>query len=319
MLTVDPNDIVFVGKGLSRPECVLTTRTGDLFVSDQRGGISWITPSGQTKFIEAKDRPEGFLPNGIALMPNRDIMIANLGSASGVWRMALDGTLKLEISEIDGRTLPPVNFVGLDREQRLWITVSTLQVPREKAFRKGWADGFIAVDDGHGPRIVAEGLGYTNEAIVDPTGQWLYVNETIARRTVRFPITPGASLGPMEIIAEYPPATFPDGLTFDAEGGVWIVSVSSNRIYRVDPGGEIQLILEDADQEALGGIALAFEQDRFGRTEIDAGKARVLGNLASIAFGGDDLKTVYLGSLHSTQIGTFRSPIAGAAPVHWEF
>jgi len=319
MLTVNPNEVQFFGAGLARPECVLTTRSGDLFVSDQRGGVSMITADGTTTFIEAKAHVDDFLPNGIALMPNRDVMIANLGSAGGVWRMTLEGDLTLHMSEVEGQTLPPVNFVGLDRRSWLWATFSTWQVPRDKAFVKGWADGFIVLDDGRGPRIVAEGIGYTNEALVDPSGQWLYVNETIAQRTIRFPILDDASLGPREVVAEYPPATFPDGLTFDAEGGVWIVSVASNRVVRVAADGDIQIVLEDADPNRLVEIVAAFEEGNFGRQEIDAGKARPLGNLSSIAFGGDDLKTVYLGSLYGTQLATFRSPIAGAEPVHWNF
>ena len=319
MLTLDPMDVIYVGSGLSRPECVLTTRSGDLFVSDNRGGVSHITPEGKTSFIEARDRPDGFLPNGIALMPNRDIMIANLGTVGGVWRMTPQGALTHVFSEIEGRALPPVNFVGIDRKERLWATYSTWQRPREKSFKSGFADGFIVVDDGHGPRIVAEDIGFTNEAIVDPTGQWLYVNETIGRRTIRFPILDGAELGDREVVAEYPPATFPDGFTFDADGGVWIVSVSSNRVVRVAPDGSTHIVLEDADPERLEQVEAAFQDGSFGREEMDAGKSRPLGNLASIAFGGPDLKTVYLGSLHGTQIATFRSPIAGAEPVHWNF
>jgi sugar lactone lactonase YvrE len=232
MLTVDPAEVTFIGAGLTRPECVLTTRSGDLFISDRRGGISQIHPDGRTEFIEARNHPDGFMPNGIALMPNRDVMIANLGAAGGVWRMTLDGDITLVLSEIDGKPLPPPNFVGLDRAGRLWITVSTWQLPREKAFAKGFADGFIIVMDDAGARIVAEGIGFTNEAVVDPTGQWLYVNETIGRQTLRFPIHGDGSLGPREVVATFPPATFPDGLTFDAEGGVWIVSVASNRVIR---------------------------------------------------------------------------------------
>jgi hypothetical protein len=55
------------------------------------------------------------------------------------------------------------------------------------------------------------------------------------------------------------------------------------------------------------------------RADIDAGRKRVLGNLASVTFGGSDLKTVYLGSLFGERIATFRSPIAGAAPPHWHY
>ena len=50
-----------------------------------------------------------------------------------------------------------------------------------------------------------------------------------------------------------------------------------------------------------------------------AGDIRVLGNCASIGFGGPDLKTIYIGSLFNHQVATFRSPIAGAVPPHWEF
>lgn len=319
MFTIDPSDVDYVGTGLARPECVLTTHSGDLFVSDKRGGVCHIAADGTTTFIEARNHPDGFMPNGIALMPNRDIIIANLGEAGGVWRMTPDGTLSLVLSELDGKTLPPPNFVGIDRQDRLWVTYSTWQLPREKSFRKGFADGFIVVVDGQGPRIVAESIGFTNEAIVDPTGQWLYVNETIGRRTIRFPILDGAHLGEREVVATYPPATFPDGFTFDCEGGVWIVSVSSNRVIRAAPDGTTHIVLEDADPDRMEAVEAAFHDDRFGREEIDAGKCRPLGNLASIAFGGPDLKTVYLGSLHGTQIATFRSPIAGAEPVHWNF
>ena len=35
-------------------------------------------------------------------------------------------------------------------------------------------------------RVVADGLGYTNECAIHPSGQWLYVNETFARRLSRF-------------------------------------------------------------------------------------------------------------------------------------
>lgn len=319
MISVEPSTLEFVGAGLCRPECVLTTRSGDIFVSDRRGGVSVLRPDGSSTLIEARGRPDGFLPNGIALLPNRDLLIANLSPPGGVWRLKPDGESSLHLAEVDGTPLPPINFVGLDRQGRTWVTVSTRLLPRERAFRKNWADGFIVVEDERGARIVADGIGYTNEAIVDPTGRWLYVNETVARRTIRFPIRPGASLGKPEIVAEYPPATFPDGFTFDAEGGVWTVSVASNRVIRVAPDGTQHIVLEDADPETLRQVAEAFEEDRFGRDEMDAGRSRPLGNLASIAFGGNDLRTVYLGSLHGERLASFRSPIAGAEPIHWAF
>lgn len=308
-----------VGRGLQRPECVLTTRSGDLFVSDSRGGVTVLKADGAQQYIGATGAPDGFLPNGIALLPNRDLLLANLGPAGGVWRMAPDGAVALVLGEVDGLTLPSTNFVGVDARSRLWISISTLLEPREGAMRKGWADGFVIVMDERGARIVADNIGYTNEAIVDPTGQWLYVNETVAGRTIRFPIKDDASLGAREVVADYPPATFPDGFAFDSEGGVWCVSVASNRVIHVDKDGRQTIVLEDADAAEMQEVAAAFDGDRFERRHIDAGKTRRLANISSIAFGGDDLKTVYLGSLFGDSLWTFRSPVAGAQPVHWNY
>jgi gluconolactonase len=39
--------------------------------------------------------------------------------------------------------------------------------------------------------------------------------------------------------------------------------------------------------------------------------------MASVTFGGADLRTVYLGSLLGTRIPCFRSPVAGLPMVHW--
>ncbi|MGC7532755.1 SMP-30/gluconolactonase/LRE family protein, partial [Pandoraea pneumonica] len=39
--------------------------------------------------------------------------------------------------------------------------------------------------------------------------------------------------------------------------------------------------------------------------------------LASVTFGGPDLRTVYLGSLRDTRLPCFRAPVAGLPMVHW--
>jgi sugar lactone lactonase YvrE len=316
-LTLD--DVLFIGHDLARAECVMTTRSGDLFVPDGRGGVSVLRPDGATARILARDPPQGFLPNGIALLPDRSFLIANLGAAGGVWHLAQDGTLTPRLREVAGRTLPPTNFVGIDRKGRTWVTVSTWAVPRELSMRKDHADGFIVLMDERGARVVAEGIGFTNEAIVDPSGEWLYVNETIGRRTSRFPIRADGSLGEKEVFAQYGAGTWPDGFAFDEEGGVWIVSVISNRVIRATPDGRQEIILEDADPADLEAAETAFQAGGFGRPHMDLGGKRSLRNLSGIGFGGPDRKTVYLGSLFGDRLASFRSPVAGAPPVHWEF
>ena len=304
---------------MRRPECVLATKSGDLFCSDSRGGYNIIKPNGQTRFIKAVGAPDDFMPNGIALMPDRDVLAANLADSSGVWRIKPDGQASLFIAEADGVALPPVNFVGLDAKGRIWISVSTRSVPRQPAFKKGASDGFIAVHDQGVARIVADGIAFTNEAIVDPSGGWLYVNETIGQATARYAIAADGSLGPRETVAEYPPGTFPDGFTFDADGGILIVSVASNRIIHVDRNGAQTMVIEDADAEAVEELTARFERGEPVREMIEIGGKRQLRNIASIGFGGPDLHSVYMGSLSHSGIFAFRSPIKGAPLIHWEF
>lgn len=319
MFKLTREGISMIGSGMQRPECVLTTKSGDLFCSDSRGGYNIVKSDGQSRLIKAIGSPDDFMPNGIALMPGRDVLAANLADSSGVWRIKPNGQASLFLAEADGLELPPVNFVGLDQEGRIWISVSTRAVPRHPSFKKGWADGFIAVHDRGATRIVADGIGFTNEAIVDPTGMWLYVNETVGQRTSRYPIRADASLGPRETVAEYPPGTFPDGFTFDSEGDIWTVSVASNRIIHVDRDGKPNIVIEDADEQGMEKLNAAFDRGEPVRDMIEIGGTRPLGNIASIGFGGPDLRMVYMGSLSNDGIQTFRSPTKGAPLVHWEF
>jgi hypothetical protein len=320
-LSIARADLTFLGRGLARPECVVVTARGDVFASDRRGGIARVHAERPAELILGRGVQE-FLPNGFALLPDRSFMIANLGPSGGVWRMLPDGALVPELLEVDGMSLPPTNFANAEHTTgalRLWVSVSTRKVPREQAMRSDVADGYIVLKDARGTRIVAYGLGFTNENKLDPSGQWLYVNETMARRLSRFALK-GDGLGQRETVAEFcRDGIFPDGFEFDAEGGIWIASVVSNRLLRIAPDGSQTVVLDDGDPEVIARVERNFSEHRLTRADIDAGRDGVLGNLASVTFGGPDLRTVFLGSLFADRIATFRSPIAGAKPPHWRY
>jgi len=319
-LSVGRDELRFLGRDLARPECVVVTARGDVFASDRRGGIARVHDDRPPELIQGRGVGQ-FLPNGFALLPDRSFMIANLGPAGGVWRMLPDGELVPELLEVDGMALPPTNFANAEQTMgtlRLWVSVSTRHVPREQAMRSDVADGYIVLKDARGARIVADGLGFTNENKLDPSGRWLYVNETMARRLSRFALK-GEGLGARETVAEFGDGIFPDGFEFDAEGGIWIASVVSNRLLRIAPDGSRHVVLDDGDPEAIARAERHFAEHRLTRADIDAGRDGVLGNLASVTFGGADLRTVYLGSLFADRLATFRSPVPGAEPPHWRY
>ena len=262
--------------------------------------------------------PPGFLPNGVAMTRNREFLIANLGPGGGVWRLDREWRLFPHLFEADGELLRVCNFVGVDAQGNEWISVSTRLYPRELSFRPRHADGFVVRRDASGAHIVADGIGFTNEGRVDPTGAWLYVNETVAKRISRFPIK-GDKLGARETVHDFGAGEFPDGFAFDCEGGVWVACVNANRVIRIELSGRRTLILDGSVPELIAEGEAFFNADKGGRHHVELGAKSPLKNIASVAFGGPDLKTVYLGNLAGDKIPSFKSPIAGAEPVQWRF
>ncbi len=251
---VELGSIERLGTGLQRPECVLANARGDVYTADWRGGVAQLRPGGGQALFRG-ELPDGRppRPNGIALRRDGSFLFADLGAErGGVFALTRDGTIRPFLEEVDGVALPPSNFVVEDDRGRVWITVSTRRVPRALAYRRDVADGFVVLVDARGARIVADGLGYTNEAILDARGEWLYVNETFARITSRFAVRADGSLGPREVFVEYGPGTYPDGMAFDEEGHLWIVSIISNRVLRVAPDRSVATVVEDSDPGAPG-------------------------------------------------------------------
>lgn len=307
-----------VGEDLTRPECVACTPDGTVYTTNGRGGVSQISPDGTVRHILARGGPEGLLPNGIALRPDGSFLLADLG-AGGVYTLSRSGQVQPFLMEAGGRPLPPTNFVLLDAQQRVWVTVSTRREPRHLGYRQDVDDGFIVLHDERGTRIVADGLGFTNECHVDPTGSYLYVNETYGRRTSRFRLGPDGSLGERETVTTYGHGTYPDGLTFDAEGSFWVTSVVSNRLIRVSPDGEQQVVLEDNDPGYVEEVERAYQSGTMGRAHMDSIRSERLRSVSSLAFGGPDLRTAYLGCLLGSQLFAFESPVAGHPPPHWNW
>jgi len=306
------------GAGLNRPECVVPTRSGDVFVPEWPGGVTVVRADGRTHTWRAAPAAIDLRPNGIALTPDSAFLIANLGDDGGVWRLDRTGQLTPVVVEVDGIPLPPANFVMLDDQHRTWISVSTRHQPRHQAWRDDVADGFVVLLDSAGPRIVADGLGYTNEVRPDPSGKWLYVVETFGRRLRRFPIRPDSALGTPETVISLADGFFPDGFTFDEEGGLWITSLVSNRLIRFHDD-RVETVLEDVNAEFVQRVEAAFAAHRMIREHLGPIPDTRLQQLTSVAFGGADRRTVYLGTLHGSAVYRFRAGVAGAPVPYWDF
>jgi sugar lactone lactonase YvrE len=314
-----------LGKDLHRPECVLATKRGDLFVAHLGHGVLRIHPDGRQEPIGRVAQVDGqpWIPNGFAWTRDGAFLVANMGPAGGLWRLGRDGHLSLALGEVDGRPLGATNFVVQDSRGRSWITVTTRRWPISEAMAPLGGpyveDGYLILMDDKGARVVAEGFAFANEVRLDREERHAYVVETFGRRITRFRVAQDGSLSGREVFTTFGHGTFADGAAFDAEGHLWVASIISNRLIRIAPDGRQEVILEESDPAFVDGIEKKLAARSIAREDVQRTPTRVLKNIASITFGGEDLRTVYLGSLGGDTLAVFRAGVAGLPPVHWNY
>jgi len=328
---VDRASIRTVGRDLRRPECLLAEADGTLWSADARGGVMRIAADGVQQLIAQRAAAadvapaqgiethvlRGTLPNGLAFDRNGDSLIANFGT-NALERMTRSGRSATLYTEIDGQPLGKTNFVLRDSKQRLWLTVTTRLEPWTRCVTERAADGYIALIDARGIRIVADGFVGTNEVRLDAAEEWLYVVETNARRISRLRVNEDGSLHGREIYGPADLGGTPDGFAFDAYGNLWITLVMYDRLIALTPQGDVLTLLDDGNPAEVRALERHYQARTLNQELMFSIKGGTLAPwMASITFGGPDLRTVYLGSLMGTTIPSFRSPVPGLPMVHW--
>lgn len=328
---IDPATIQYIGHDLQRPECILAEPDGSLWSADARGGVVHIAPDGSQRVVTqsfgrsyfetagdgASRFVEGTLPNGLAFTQSGDILISNFGT-DRLEVMSRDGDAKILHDKIDGKPIGKVNFVLRDRQGRIWLTISTMMRNWMDASVRMVKDGYLAMADERGLRIIADGFAFTNEIRFDEQEEWLYVAETTGMKVTRLRIRKDGSVAERQTFGPETHGAFIDGIAFDDFGNLWGTHIMTDRIFAITPKGDLRILLDD-DRGSQPGKALL---DAFERGEATPEMMMKCGGtiapwMASLTFGGPDLRNVYIGSLRGTRIPWFRSPSAGLAMVHW--
>jgi sugar lactone lactonase YvrE len=143
------------------------------------------------------------------------------------------------------------------------------------------------VDPDLTPTVVVPDTGIANGLGWSPDGGTLYFIDSPLQRIDAYEYDPATGeLGARRTVAAIDPDDgLPDGLTVDAEGGVWVALVRTGALRRYAPGGAL---------EAELGMPVR--------------------NPTCPGFGGPDLRTLYITSAHLRSDPTYadESPLAGA-------
>jgi sugar lactone lactonase YvrE len=212
-----------------------------------------------------------------------------------------------------------VNFVLRDSRYRVWITVSTRVINWMHALRTDLADGYIARYERGAFRIVAEGFHFTNEIRFDAREEFLYVVETAGGCISRLRVDTDGNLGGREIFGPSTLGTgaWPDGIAFDSAGNLWGTMVYSDKLFVLTPEGDLKILLDEGDPVKVNALERAFFNNHVTEDVLFATGQGIAPWMASVTFGGPDLRTVYIGSLKGKRIPCFRAPVPGLPMVHW--
>ena len=329
---VEEHALGFIGHDLQRPECILAERDGTLWSADARGGVMRISADGTQELVSQSNDDHfdlsrnakqslvsGTLPNGLAFGRDGSILISNFGTDRLEIMDRHTGATQVLHDTIDGMPMGKVNFVLRDSKGRLWLTISTKVNPWTDAITPTIRDGYVALVDDTGIRVVADGLSFTNEVRLDAAEEWLYVAETTGKCVTRLRVAADGSLSDRET---YGPSNLGrgvvDGICFDAFGNLWVTMIFADRLIAITPDGDMLELAEFGNLEATdrferefaSGVPVSFET-------LSSCGGDIAPWLASVTFAGADLRTACLGSLRGTNIPFFTSPVAGLPMVHW--
>ena len=188
------------------------------------------------------------------------------------------------------------------------------------ALRTDLKDGYIARYEQDGKfHIVAEGFGFTNEIRFDAKEEFLYVVETTGGCISRLRCGKDGVLRDREVFGpdSLGKGAWPDGIAFDSYGNLWGTMVYSDKLFVLTPEGDMKILLDEGDPTRVEALEKAFLNNHVTEDVLFATGRGIAPWMASVTFGGADLKTVYIGSLKGSRIPFFTSPVAGLPMVHW--
>lgn len=136
-----------------------------------------------------------------------------------------------------GRPRILFNDSKMDRFGRLWV--GTCDLPETEPRGVLWcvdANGLSTIGDS----------GYTvcNGPAFSPDGLTMYFSDSMGRRIIAYDVSPESRLLANRRLFATIGDGVPDGLTVDAEGGLWCAHYGAGRVTRFLPDGSIDRVLE---------------------------------------------------------------------------
>ena len=222
-------------EGLDHPECVACGMDGYAYAGGEAGQLYRIDIE-RREFSQIASTGDGFVA-GMALDSSNNIYACDVGNHC-VRKVTPGGVVTVYSSGPSDEPLRTPNYPVFDPQGNMYVS--------DSGDWKG-DNGLIykIKPGGEAEAWSREPRTFPNGMCLGPGGDFLYVVVSLnPPSVVRIKIQGDGSAGAVETVVELP-QTVPDGVAFDTEGNLFISCYRPDRIYRLAPSGQLDVLADD--------------------------------------------------------------------------
>ncbi len=273
-LTNIPADFRVLASGIGGPEGPAIGPDGQLYlVSTEDAAIIRVSTDGDiTQIAHTEGRPNGLVFNAAG-----EMFVAD-ADRKAILRVGADGSMETFVDEYEGTDLGGPNDLCFLPNGDLLFTDPVrrpLPDPAISPIYRVTPDGKVSV--------FASDLAYPNGIAVAADRKSVYVSESRAQRLVSFTIDDNGRVLDQLLVRRFREPGNPDGIAVDVEGNILQSLPVIRAIAYVSTAGDLLELFHVPDWAP-----------------------------ANLAFGGDDMKTVFVCGSAQNAVYQFRHPVPGS-------
>ena len=268
--------------GLDHPEGVVYDhQRGVLYAGGEAGQVYAVDPADRS--VREIARTDGFAL-GLAVDGVGRVVVCD-GDDGALW-VVIDGSAERFLARVEDRELMKPNYPAFATDGTLYFSDSGR-----------WNEdvGAVIAVPLHGDPFVFDTTlnRFPNGCAVTPDGSELWVIQSEGPDVSRYDLARGG--GPETVLGL--PGTVPDGIALTEEGGALISCYRPDRIYYLDPDGDLTVLMEDPQGTLLAAPT----------------------NVCFIGEGLTQLVSANLGRWHLTLIESGLVGVVPHAPERWAY
>ncbi|HCI85750.1 MAG TPA: hypothetical protein DHV68_02780 [Dehalococcoidia bacterium] len=268
-----PPDFKVLVSDIHGPEGPAIDSEGRLHVvSADDGAVLRVDDSGATTEVAST----GGRPNGLVFNPDGEMFVAD-AELKAILRVDSNGRTEVFTDSFQGTALGGPNDLCYLPNGDLLFTDPIRRPLPDPAI----SPVYRVTPDGQSSAFANE-LAYPNGISLSPERDRVYVSETRAQRLVAFTIGDSGQLLDQQLVRRFREPGGPDGMAVDVEGNILQTLPGIRAIAYLNPTGEMLDLYHVPDWAP-----------------------------ENLAFGGRDMKTVYVCGSAQNSIYQFRHPVAG--------